>query len=321
MPSKRHERIKSILNSATAKLKENNQLPRLELMRPLLELSRMFYLLPWGVYFKKIQLHNLDSVRSISAQVILGTHPDKEHIILYFHGGGYTIGSSNTHRSLVGKLVKKTNFTAIMPEYAMAPEQPFPAAVEDAVFSYIAMLERGKKAHNIYLAGDSAGGGLILAAQLEIKRLGLPMPGCGICLSPWVDLAATGESILKNDAEDPLVDIAKLHLWSKMYAGGFPLDNPLISPLYADLRGLSPLLIQVSNTEMLYDDSLRLAEKARKSGVDVTLQEWEGLIHWWHLFQKMIPEAGEAIEKIADYLKEINSRKNFTRKLNSLKDL
>jgi acetyl esterase/lipase len=314
MPSKRHERVKKILNSAANKLKEKNQLPRLELMRPILEFSRMFYLLPWGIYFKKIQLRNLDSVRTIPSEVILSSHPDKEHIILYFHGGGYTIGSMQTHRSLVGKLVKKTNFTAILPDYAMAPEQPFPAAVEDAVFSYISMLERGKRPENIYLAGDSAGGGLVLAAMSEIKRLQLPMPGCGVCLSPWVDLAVTGESILKNKAEDPLVDIEKLHLWAKMYSGNFPVEHPLISPLYADLRGLPPLLIQVSNSEMLYDDSVRLAAKARKDGVDVTLQEWDGLIHWWHLFQKMIPEACEAIEKISEYLKEINSKKLISQK-------
>ncbi len=309
MPSKNHERIKNMLNSAARRMKEKNQLPSFAGMRPILELSTLFALLPWGVSFKPTVLRNKHCVRTVNAEVIMPNYPtNTSQIILYLHGGGYTLGSSHTHRSLVGKIAKLTNRIAILPEYRKAPENPFPAALEDAVFSVKALLERGKKPEDIVVIGDSAGGGLALATQLKLKELGLPQTGACVCISPWVDLAATGDSIELNKAEDPLVDKNKMHLWAKYYSGSYEVTHPLISPLYADLHGLNPILIQVSSGEMLYDDSVRLAQKAKESGVDVTIQIWEGLMHWWHIFQRRIPEAADATEKIADYITAVFER-------------
>ena len=306
MPSKKHERIKKILLRTTERMEKKGQLPRLSHMRHGLEMGTIFQLLPWGVRFKKINLENNNCFRKVPAEAIIPSNPvNTSQIILYLHGGGYTIGSSNTHRALVGKLVKKTNRVAILPEYRKAPENPFPAALQDAALSYKSLLDRGKKPEDIIVAGDSAGGGLAIALQLYLKENDMPLPGAAVCFSPWVDLAATGESIKTNEKNDPLVVLEKLHLWAKIYSDEYPVTHPQISPLYANLKGLSPLLIQTSSSEMLFDDAKRLAEKAEKAGVDVTLQVWDGLIHWWHLFQKRIPEACEAIDKAAIYMSEI----------------
>ncbi len=311
MPSRSHERIKKMLNTASNRMKKKNQLPSFSGMRSILEMSTIFAMLPWGVHFKKVKLRKNDCFRTIDAEVIIPNMPaNTNQIILYLHGGGYTLGSSHTHRSLVGKIAKNTNRVAILPEYRKAPENPFPAALEDAVFSYEALLDRGKKPEDIILIGDSAGGGLVVATQVYLKEKKMPMPGAAICLSPWVDLAATGESIDRNQGKDPLVDKTKMKLWADYYAGEFPVTHPHISPLYADLEGLSPMLIQVSTGEMLYDDSVRLAKKAKEAGVDVTLQTWDGLMHWWHIFQRRIPEANEAIDKISDFILQIYEPKN-----------
>jgi len=310
MPSKKHERIKKVLLATSVQLKKRGTLPQFKHIRPLLEMGTLFNMLPWGVRFKEIKLKKKDCFRHVVAEAIIPTRPkNTSQIILYFHGGGYTIGSSHTHRALVGKLSKKTGKVAIIVEYRKAPEHPFPAALEDALFAYQALLDRGKKAKDIILAGDSAGGGLAIALMVKLKIEKIPLPAASICISPWVDLAATGKSIETNKDFDPLVDIEKLNLWAKMYSGDEDLKNPLISPLYANLKGLPPMLIQVSNTEMLYDDAIRLAEKAEEAGVEVTLQIWAGLIHWWHLFQKAIPEACEAIGKISDYINETFEKK------------
>ncbi len=315
MPSKKHERIKKVLLATSVQLKKRGTLPQFKHIRPLLEMGTLFNMLPWGVHFKEIKLKKENCFRSVVAEAIIPTRPkNTSQIILYFHGGGYTIGSSHTHRALVGKLSKKTGKVAILVEYRKAPEHPFPAALEDALFAYQALLDRGKKAKDIIIAGDSAGGGLAIALMVKLKIEKIPLPAASICISPWVDLAATGKSIETNKDFDPLVDIEKLNLWAKMYSGDEDLKNPLVSPLYANLKGLPPMLIQVSNTEMLYDDAIRLAEKAEDAEVDVTLQIWAGLIHWWHLFQKAIPEACEAIEKIAGYINETFEKKPTKRK-------
>jgi len=306
MPSKKHERIKKILLKASNRMRDKGQLPRLKHMRHGLEMGTMFSLLPWGVRFKKIQLENNNCFRKVPGEVIIPSNPkNTSQIILYLHGGGYTIGSSHTHRALVGKLAKKTGRIVIIPEYRKAPENPFPAALQDAALSYKSLLDRGKHPKNIILVGDSAGGGLAIALQIYLQENNMPLPGAAVCFSPWVDLAATGESIETNKNNDPLVVLEKLNLWANMYADEYPVTHPQISPLYADMKGLSPMLIQTSSSEMLYSDATRLAEKAEKAGVEVTLQVWDGLIHWWHLFQKRIPEACEAISKAADYMNEI----------------
>lgn len=303
MPSSRHESIKKMLIKASKRLVEKDSTPDLHHMRHLLEMSTFFYLLPWGVHYKKTKVQS--GTHKIDADVIIPAESDRNKIILYFHGGGYTIGSSNSHRSLVGKLAKKTKTRALLIDYRKAPEHPYPAALEDALASYQSILKRGYLPQNVVFAGDSAGGGLVLSALMALRDKNKPLPAAGICLSPWCDLKATGQSIQTNQDNDPLIEPNKMYKWASMYATDNPLDDPYISPLYGDFTNLPPLLIQVSDSEMLFDDAVRVTRKARKQGVNVTYQSWEGLIHWWHLFQRVIPEACEAIDKIAEFIDEI----------------
>jgi len=303
MASKRHEKIRKMLVSAAKKLKTDGELPKLQNMRPALEIGTLFSLLPWGVRFKKVQLETTKCVRKLDAEILIPLHPDNtDQVLLYFHGGGYTLGSSNTHRAFIGRIAKQTNKVCIIVEYRKSPEHQFPAALEDVLFSYTAMLERGKLPKNIILGGDSAGGGLILSAMAEMKKLNMPLPGSSVCLSPWADLTNQASSIAKNEDFDPLVDIRKMQLWASMYSGENSVTDPRISPLYADFKNFPPLLIQVSDAEMLHDDALKLHEKAKNEGVDVTLQVFEGLMHWWHLFQKTIPEAKQATSMISEFI-------------------
>jgi acetyl esterase/lipase len=308
MPSRQHESVKNMLNRAAQPLKKGDRIPEIHHMRHLLELGTFFYLLPWGVHQKQIKIKIKGSMFTrINADLLVPTDADKSKVLLYFHGGGYTIGSVNSHRSLVGKIAKKAGMIALLPDYRKAPENPYPAALDDAVSCYLSLLDRGKEAQNIIVAGDSAGGGLAFSLALRLRDLKHPLPGAVIGLSPWVDLAATGESILKNAGNDPLNDVNKLHKWAEMYAGKNDLTIPYISPLYGNFSDFPPTLIQCSTSEMLYDDSLSLHHKLIAANRNSILQEWDGLMHWWHLFQKLIPEANEAVEKIVKYINEIYS--------------
>ena len=306
MPSRQHESLKNILNKASKPLKEKGKIPEIYHMRHLLEMGTFFYLLPWGVHQKKIKIKVRKKIFTfINADLLLPTNADKKKVLLHFHGGGYTIGSVNSHRSLVGKIAKKAGIIALLPDYRKAPEHPFPAALEDAYSAYYSLLDRGINSKSIIFSGDSAGGGLAFSLVHLLKKNKEPLPAAVIGLSPWCDLSATAESIITNKDNDPLIDEDKMHIWADMYAAGYNKKNSLISPLYGNFKGFPDILIQCSSSEMLYDDSRRLYEKALKNGVNAELQVWDGLIHWWHLFQKLVPEANEAVDKIVDFINEI----------------
>ncbi len=291
MPSLQHNLLKLSLNSLSLSMPLRG--PDIAKLRTLLDVSALWMLLPWGVHFKPFHIGGL------RAAWLIPSRADKSKVLLYLHGGGYALGSSHTHRSMVGQIAKVTGLPALLVGYRKIPESPFPAAIDDALAAYEWLLDQGYEGHDIVVGGDSAGGGLAIALQLALKDKCLPMPAGTICLSPWTDLAVTGKSVEKNKDHDPLVRVDKMKEWGQMYAAHRLLNNPLISPFYGDLRGLPPILIQVSTDEVLYDDSVRLAEAARNAGVQVTMQEWKGLIHWWHIFWRIVPEAEEAIEKLA----------------------
>jgi monoterpene epsilon-lactone hydrolase len=183
--------------------------------------------------------------------------------ILYLHGGGYVIGSLDSHRHMVAEAGRAANCRALALDYRLAPEHPFPAAVEDAVAGYRYLLGRGVKPGRIAIAGDSAGGGLVVAAMLAIRDAGLPQPGCGWCISPWVDMEALGETMTSRSATDPTVQRAGILDMAGIYLNGADPRSPLAAPIYGDLSGLPPLLLQVGAAETLLDDALRLA--ARRS--------------------------------------------------------
>src|SRR5499427_9288851 len=232
--------------------------------------------------------------------------PDAEagRALLYLHGGGYVIGSINTHRSLAARLARACGARVLVIDYRLAPEHPHPAAVDDSVAAYRWMLTQGLTPARIAVAGDSAGGGLTVATLVAIRDAKLPLPAAGACLSPWVDLEGIGESMTTKADVDPIVQKAGILQMAAAYLGGKAPRTPLAAPLYADLSGLPPLLIQVGTAETLLDDASRLAERARKAGVTVTYEPAENMIHVWQLFAPMLDEGKQAIDKFGAFIEK-----------------
>ena len=225
--------------------------------------------------------------------------------LLYLHGGGYFQGSPVTHRRLVAALSKAGGVQSLNVNYRLAPENPFPAAVEDALAAYrwlISPLGGDEDPQRVIVAGDSAGGGLTAALLVALRDAGDPLPAGAHLISPWTDLAGTGESMRTRAAADPFIDPAQSPNAAARYAGGADLTNPLVSPLYADLAGLPPLLIHVGDAEVLLDDSTRLAERAIVAGVPVELQIWDGAFHVFQMLVGMIPEADEAVAQAGAWM-------------------
>ena len=240
-------------------------------------------------------------VAGVSAEWHVATGAAEDKVIVYVHGGGYVMGSAGSHRDMTGRLSKAAGARVLSLNYRMAPEHPFPAAVDDTVAAYKGLLDQGIKPGNIAIAGDSAGGGLALASLLAIRDKGLPTPGAGVGISPWVDMEGLGESMTTRAAVDPVVQKEGLLGMAKMYLGDADPKNPLAAPLHGNLAGLPPLLIHVGDHETLLDDSNRIAERARKAGVDVTLKVWDEMPHVWHLFAPILPEARQAIDEIGAF--------------------
>ena len=248
--------------------------------------------------------YNRLSAGGATAEWVAAEGASNSRVVLYFHGGGYIIGSPRTHRPMLAHLSKESAGRVLALDYRLAPEHPFPAPVEDAVASYRWLLGEGFDPARIVLAGDSAGGGLTVAALVQIRYLGLPIPGAGVCISPWVDMEGLGESMETRAEIDPMVGKENLMISAKTYLGGADPRAPLAAPLYADLRGLPPLLIQVGDAEVLLDDSTRLAGVAREAGVEVQMDVWEDMIHVWHLFAPILPEGKKAIKQAGDFIKK-----------------
>lgn len=220
---------------------------------------------------------------------------DPSNAILYLHGGGYVIGSLDSHRHLMAEVGRASGTRTLAIDYRLAPEHPFPAPIEDAVAAYRYLLDTGIKPNRIALAGDSAGGGLVVGALLAIREAGLPLPACGWCISPWVDMEALGESFTDRAAADPTVQQATIQMMAQWYLGGADPRHPHAAPIYGDLTGLPPLLIQVGAAETLLDDSVALARKAGAADVIVDLQIWPEMIHIWHLYFPVLSAGRRAI--------------------------
>lgn len=227
---------------------------------------------------------------------------DADRVVLYLHGGGYVLGSRATHRSLASRLAAASGARVLLVEYRLAPEAPFPAGLDDALAAWNWLCARGIEPARAAIAGDSAGGGLTLALLQRIRETGAAMPGCAVCLSPWADLEGQGESAVPGAVDDPMVTVEGLLEMGRLYAGDAMAD-PAASPIHADYTAFPPLLIQVGTREVLLSDARGVAEKARAAGVDVTLEEEEGLIHVWQAFPG-VPEADAAVARIGRYLGE-----------------
>ncbi|WP_165370566.1 alpha/beta hydrolase [Hymenobacter persicinus] len=284
--------LKQFLTAATGPLAR--QQPSLGSLRLGLEIGSLFQFLPWGVYLESIRIEGM------AAEWIRPKNAPAGRVLLYLHGGGYVLGSLNTHRSLVGTLAQRCNLHALAVDYRKAPDYPFPAALDDARLAYRWLLEQGYQPHNIIVAGDSAGGGLALALLIALRDEKLPLPAAAVCLSPWTDLVLPTALIRRVAHEElQLLEALTIRGWGGQYAAEVPLTHPLVSPTQADLRNLPPLLIQVSDAEVLCDEVLGFAGKASRAGVPVTLQTFEGLVHWWHLFWRLVPEARLALDQVA----------------------
>lgn len=228
---------------------------------------------------------------------------DPSRVVLYLHGGGYMFCSAfTTHRDLLWRLSQAAECRVLAIDYRLAPEHPFPAAVDDAVEAYAWLLNEGFHPEGLAIAGDSAGGGLAFGTALKLRDDGFPLPAALVGLSPWTDLAATGVSVVKNAKKDPLIPGAGLREGAEFYLQGTDPKTPYASPLYGDLRGLPPTLLQVSSDEVLLDDSRRLAAKMKAAGVPVVLDVWDGLPHVWQALAMLLPEGRAAIRGMGRFL-------------------
>jgi len=295
MASFKHDMLKNALNLLSVPL--HWKLPPVNHLRSILETTTMASTLPWGVTFEKLEFD------LFGAEWLMPNKVKEDRVLLYLHGGGYVIGSPHTHRALAGKIAKGIFSNCLLIDYRKAPENPYPAALDDSFTAYRFLLEKGYQPEHIIVVGDSAGGGLAVALQYELLEYHMPLPACTVLLSPYLDLTRTGDSIEKNAKNDRFLDVFEMRRWAEMYADDHDLTDPMISPLFGDVEGLSPMLIQASESEVLYDDSVRFVEKLKKAGVEVIFQTWKGLIHWWHMFGGM-PEAKEAIDNIVMFINQ-----------------
>ncbi len=244
---------------------------------------------------------NPDTVGGIPGEWARATGAQPVATLLYLHGGGYFACSPRTHRPFSGSYAKH-GFAVFVPEYRLAPENPFPAAVEDAEAAFQGLVDLGHAPESLTVSGDSAGGGLSLALMLSLRDKGGPLPAAAALSSPWTDVAATGPSVVTNARRDAMFWAPGLVRGGQAYLGGASAENPIASPHYADLHGLPPLLVHVGEREILRDDSIRLAEHARAAGVAMELQVWPVVPHVWQLAQ-FVPEARQSLQAAADFLK------------------
>jgi epsilon-lactone hydrolase len=227
------------------------------------------------------------------------SRPDR--CVLYFHGGGYAIGTAALYRDFLWRIAAAARAQVLYFDYRLAPEHPFPAALDDAICVYRWLAARFEP-RPIVFAGDSAGGGLLLAAMLRLRDEGAPLPRAAAALSPWTDLTLTGDSMRANAAADPMLDPDKMPDLVRNYCAGTDPRNPYISPIYSDPAGLPPTLIQAGSDEILRDDAVRMAEKMRAAGCEVELDVWEKMPHVWHLYAGVVPEGRRALSRIGEFL-------------------
>jgi len=268
---------------------------------------RLFGLLPWltfavsnGVSFERVQWTDV-----CGEWIIPCANDFEEKVLLYLHGGGYVSCSPQSHRPITAALARLLRQRVFALDYRLAPESPFPAAVDDAARGLSWLTEQGFRPENIAIAGDSAGGGLTIATMLRLRTTGRPLPACAVCLSPWLDL--TGEWNYSNREQCAMFYPADVPAFAGVYLNGISPRTAEASPVFADLTGLPPLLVQASSTELLFDEAVRLHERALNSGVKSRLTLYPGLPHVWQMFRFLMPEAGKALREIAEFV-EVETR-------------
>jgi len=225
-------------------------------------------------------------------------------LLLYIHGGAFVLGSCVSHRGLVTKIARAAGVEAVLPEYRLAPEHPYPVGLQDCIGVYRALLEKGHKPEDIIVGGDSAGGGLSVSMMLELRHAGVPLPAALLLLSPFLDLTASGESATTRADQDPWFNVENMSVVANHYCSGEDLKDPLLSPIFANVSGLPPTMIQVGDHEILLSDSTRMADKLREAGVEVDIEVFPEMWHVFQLFAGKMPEGTAAIKKIGSYIKD-----------------
>lgn len=246
---------------------------------------------------RRMEIAGMSAVRAAPSAT------DPERVILYLHGGGYCWGGWGTHMSLITHLAVAGDAAVYAPNYRLAPEHSHPAALEDALAAYQWLLAQGATPRKLAIAGDSAGGGLALALAVAIKECGLPLPSSIVLLSPWVDLRGDSRSMREKASVEPMLSPSGIRACSAAYLAGRDPQDPACSPLYAELGGLPPVLIQVGTDEILHDDSTRLAERCHGAGVEVRLKVFDGLWHDFQIHAGVMKESDEAVAEIGEFLK------------------
>ena len=241
-----------------------------------------------------------DRINGIPVEWINPSQADTRTIILYLHGGGWTLGWKNNHRMMVAHICQSASSRALAVDYRLAPENPFPAALEDCLAAYRWLINNGTLSQQIVIAGDSAGANLVLATMLSLRDSGDPLPAAAVCISPMIDLSCSGETFFTN--KDSLLTPKFALKMAEYYCNGQDPRSPLISPLYGNLEGLPPLLIHVGADEILLSDATRLKENASSAGVDVNLVVWPHMWHVWHTFVPFLPEANQAVKQIGEFI-------------------
>lgn len=243
------------------------------------------------------------SADGVDAEFLAAPGADPDKAVLYLHGGGYAIGSIKSHRYLMQNISRASGARTLGINYALAPENPFPAAIHDAVTAYRWLLNQDFEPAKLAIAGDSAGGSLTLATLLYLRDHGDPLPAAGACISPWTDMTCSAESYTTRRGIDPMVLGNGLEKMADFYVGDNDRKDPLASPVFADMVGMPPLLIHVGGREVLYDDAITVYENAKNAGVDVELLDEPELFHVWHAFAPMLDEGQAAVDQIGVYLR------------------
>lgn len=256
---------------------------------------------PKNVSFQEIAFPNFTAEWTNLISDSSYKHPNK--VILYLHGGGYAVGSAQCYRGLVGKIVSETGIKALSISYRLAPEHPFPAALEDSIYTYKWLIEnQGYHPKDIIIMGDSAGGGLTLSTLLKLKELLLVQPLAAVVISPWTDLTLSGDSAITHQDKDPLLVTDHARNWAAWYYHNYDPSHPNISPLFGDYNEIAPILVHVGTEEILLSDSLRLIETAKKYNAKIQVEIWEGMLHVWHFGWPYVPEARNALIKISEFI-------------------
>ena len=222
--------------------------------------------------------------------------------ILYLHGGGYVMGSARTHRSLGAAIAVAAQASVYLVDYRLAPEHPFPAASDDALAAYRSLIDGGQARQHLAVTGDSAGGGLAVAMLMAARDAGLPLPAACVAISPWTDMTCSGDSYDTKRAFQPNIERDRLKGTAASFMAGHDPRDPLASPIFGDLAGLPPLLIQVGREEALLDDSRALHDRAKAAGVESTLELWDDMVHVWHIHHHRLSEGRDAIERVGGFL-------------------